>query len=297
MSVMNMKNIEVLKEKLDQSFKDIRSYLLQLDDNYQELSHLTHFERGETSIQEDFEIEHVQEGINGLRERIDHELFMIRVRLLSIFELVNNKSLVAIVNEVSRNDKIKNIEHYSYADIFVSPKLYKYESLFEVLIDMESSNEDLLKKYRLLDLERLLKSTGNILYNEGFIPKSENDIQKRMYNFIKSHYPSTLRESSLPKPTKNYRVDFAIKSLSTCIEFKYVTSEKEARKILGGIYEDIHAYAGYKDWTNFIAVIYMTNNFFTEFQLNEELKMSDIPDNWNFLLTYGHGTRKNSQIN
>jgi hypothetical protein len=110
--------------------------------------------------------------------------------------------------------------------------------------------------------------------------------------YISSFYPSTVRESSLPKPIGTYKPDFAIKSLSTCIEFKYVTSKKEAKKILGGLYEDIHAYGGSKDWTNFIAVVYMTNQFFTEDQMVEELKMSDVPNNWKFILSFGGGIRK-----
>lgn len=285
----------ILIGQLNNSLKEVRKLLAQLDDTQYNWFIATHNDYRDQSIEEDFKIEHLEETIASLKESIGHEIFMIRVRLLSLIDVKRFQFLSQIIDEIHSDSSLAVIKYYDYANIFVSPKLHRYESIFEVINELLEVDEDIIKSYRLLDLERLLKNTGNIFFNENYKPKSENDIQKKMYNYIRSYFPSTVRESSLPKVTTTYKVDFSIRSLSTCVEFKYVTSKRQAKKIMGGLFEDIHAYAGYKDWTNFIAVIYMTEHFLTEEQISEMVKSCDVPDNWKFIITYGNGLRNNSQ--
>jgi hypothetical protein len=71
-----------------------------------------------------------------------------------------------------------------------------------------------------------------------------------------------------------------VRSLKAAVEYKFVTSEQEARSALGQIYEDIYGYAGSADWTRFCAVIYMTDAFLTQAQVDAEWQLTDVPHCW-----------------
>ncbi|GAA3734262.1 hypothetical protein GCM10022422_16440 [Flavobacterium ginsengisoli] len=51
------------------------------------------------------------------------------------------------------------------------------------------------------------------------------------------------------------------------------------------------AYEGSADWRLFYAVIYMTNSYMTQDQLEMEFQISKIPNNWKPLIVYGKGSR------
>lgn len=51
-------------------------------------------------------------------------------------------------------------------------------------------------------------------------------------------------------------------------------------------------YDGTQDWTTFFAVIYMTDNFFTQDQIEAEFKLSKAKKCWKPILVYGKGERK-----
>jgi hypothetical protein len=46
------------------------------------------------------------------------------------------------------------------------------------------------------------------------------------------------------------------------------------------IFEDIQGYAGSEDWKTFYAVIYQTDHFMTQAQIDEEFKLSKVDHNW-----------------
>lgn len=61
---------------------------------------------------------------------------------------------------------------------------------------------------------------------------------------------------------------------------------------MGSLYEDMYAYEGSNDWNTFIAVVYMTNHYLMQEQVDEELRISKTKDNWEIILVYGKGERQ-----
>jgi hypothetical protein len=217
--------MEVLRKEIEVYFGNVGKYLNKLDDRHQQLSFSKPYPGDVTTIRDDLKIEDLKEQIEGIESNISHQIFCIYIRLVTVFEINGNAMLVKITSEVYKSDDYAMIDYYNYAGVFVSPKLYKLESIFELYENLVDKNDSVThNNYRLSLLERLLRSTGFILKNRNIIPISENDVQKEMYNQIRVVFPDTVRESTIPKITKNYRVDFSVKSLSTCIEYKFVAS-------------------------------------------------------------------------
>jgi hypothetical protein len=105
-------------------------------------------------------------------------------------------------------------------------------------------------------------------------------------------FPDTVRELPIPQVSKTYKPDIGIPHLQVAIEYKFCDTADELKTCLEGIYADTKGYAGSKDWTNFLAVLYCTGPFMTEAQLHEEERRVGMPSSWELLLVTGQGERK-----
>jgi hypothetical protein len=138
----------------------------------------------------------------------------------------------------------------------------------------------------------MLASTSVIVEQAGVIPGSEREVRDAMFRHLKIVFPDIQRDVSIIKATKVYKPDFAIRELKAGIEYKFAATESEARNLLGGIYEDIHGYAGSEDWTEFYAVLYLGGPFLTQHQVEAEWNISDPSKHWHPILVFGAGARK-----
>jgi hypothetical protein len=112
-----------------------------------------------------------------------------------------------------------------------------------------------------------------------------------MYDLLIHVYPETVREVPIAKQSKVYKPDIGIPPLRAAIEYKFAASEQEVKTALGGIYQDVFGYSGSKDWIVFFAVIYMTEPFLTQAQVEAEFRISKVDRSWKPLLVVGKGGR------
>lgn len=155
-------------------------------------------------------------------------------------------------------------------------------------IDVTETDE---RKQRAL-FESILQNTSKIVYDRGIQPKSESEVRKCVYDILIHVFPDTVREIPIAQVTKTYKPDLGIRSLKAAAEYKYAVTEEEAKKIIGGFYEDMRGYAGSEDWKHFYAVVYMTKPFFTFQQIQSEFSHVDADKNWMPILVHGDGQRK-----
>ncbi|MFM0489072.1 PD-(D/E)XK nuclease domain-containing protein [Paraburkholderia graminis] len=141
----------------------------------------------------------------------------------------------------------------------------------------------------------VLQNTPKIVYDRKVMPESEADVKNCVYELLIHVFPDTVREVPISQVTKTYKPDIGIKSLKTAVEYKYAVSAEEAKKIIGGIYEDIKGYGGSEDWKHFYAVLYMTEPFYTLQQIQAEFNSVGVGKNWVPILVHGNGTRRTSQ--
>ncbi|MHA6895577.1 hypothetical protein ACQUJT_16050 [Ralstonia pseudosolanacearum] len=144
-------------------------------------------------------------------------------------------------------------------------------------------------------LESILQNTPKIVYDRDIEPSSEADVRKCVYDILIHVFHDTVREIPITQVTKTYKPDLGVRSLKTAVEYKYAVDEGEAKKFIGGFYEDMRGYAGSEDWQHFYAVLYMTKPFFTVQQIQAEFKIIGADKNWTPILVHGDGRRKRAR--
>ncbi|MFM0549666.1 hypothetical protein P0D69_01680 [Paraburkholderia sediminicola] len=183
-----------------------------------------------------------------------------------------------------------------YVGEYYSESLSYFWSYYENitrLFDFDTAGHSDTKERALL--MSILQNTPKIVYDRNVTPESEADVRKCVYELLIHVFPDTVREVPISQVTKTYKPDIGIKSLKTAVEYKYAVSDEEAKKIIGGIYEDIKGYGGSEDWKHFYAVLYMTEPFYTPQQIQSEFNSVGVGKNWIPILVHGNGTRRTSK--
>lgn len=154
-----------------------------------------------------------------------------------------------------------------------------------------TSPQESIHKHMRDQLIQLLRSVPHLIHKRGVSPGKESDVQDFVQDYLEAYYPTCRRDVELFRTsTRTWKVDFGIRELRILIEYKYATTEKEARVHIGQLHEDVGGYSGSKDWDEVIAVIYQTGQFLTEAAVNSELKQSGAK-NWTAIVVGGTGDR------
>lgn len=193
-------------------------------------------------------------------------------------------------------DKYKSynkFEYVSYADVLVNPvvgHIHDYVDAITSQLDPKLRETAKIEEDKSL-LERILSGTPKLIFDQNLEPKNEAEIKNVVYKFLIHIFPDTVREIPISKVSKVYKPDLGIRKLKTAIEYKFVDSLEEMKISIGGIFEDIKGYEGSDDWDTFYAVIYQTDHFMTQAQVDEEFKLSKVEHSWKPILVFGKGKR------
>ena len=89
-------------------------------------------------------------------------------------------------------------------------------------------------------------------------PKEERDVQDVIWIMLRSQFDCLEREATLPKfGVKNYRPDFGLPTLTTCVEVKYIGPRTNTSKIQEEILADIPGYlSNISGYTGIIVLVY-----------------------------------------
>ena len=216
----------------------------------------------------------------------------IYMRLRYAYEVLNLSGMLGELKAgfEAHRESLSAISTTSVGETY-SPALAFLGSYFRPLKASVPTKEEAEAAAAIQRLERILLGTPKLVKDRGLEPKNEKDVRKAMYDLLIHPYPDTVREVPISKQSKIYKPDIGIPSLRAAIEYKFAASEQEVKTALGGIYQDVVGYAGSKDWTVFFAVIYMTEPFFTQAQVEAEFRMSKVDRSWKPLLVVGRGIR------
>jgi hypothetical protein len=140
-------------------------------------------------------------------------------------------------------------------------------------------------------LEQILSSTAVFIRDQGLNPANEADVRQAMRSVFRSVFPDTVPEVPIAKVTKTYKPDFGVPALRAAVEYKFCASASEVAKALGGIYEDIHGYAGSRDWEWFYAVLYLTEPFIAPQHAEAEFRLGGVTKRWKPIVVVGTGGR------
>lgn len=231
-----------------------------------------------------------------LRSRLSFELDKLHTSILFALELLNLPSMSARLQEHYEPIR-KKMETEDFLTKVFEPTCPALEVLDEYSSALESLaglDEKVLEQKSIFGrdtLHQVLNWTPVIIRDADIEPSNESHVQKRVYDMLKHVFPDTAREYPIPKGIKSYRPDFCIRSLKSAVEYKFCDSEEEMKKQVDGIIQDVGAYSNSEDWKNFYAVIYMTDSFWTQAQVETHLRNSGVTENWRILLVTGKGSR------
>jgi hypothetical protein len=190
-------------------------------------------------------------------------------------------------------NKLTELTFISLIDELVSEPYGIIHSYYEYLslIINKKKNSDIEFQDKLKRVRSILNATPKIIVDSKKEPKSETDVKDSIRNVLTYAFPDTVREIPIPNSVKTFKPDIGIPSLKLAIEYKYATTETEIKTCISGILEDVGGYKGTRDWINFIAVIYITETFFTNDQIQAQFKKNGLPKNWEIIPVFGKGER------
>lgn len=140
-------------------------------------------------------------------------------------------------------------------------------------------------------IKGLLQAADFILGRAKIEPKSEQDIQKAVFEYLRILYPGARREVPIAHVIKTFKADIAIDELGLLIEIKFIDSPAEARSGCPGLFEDMFGYRGDPKWTSHFALVYLTGAHMRQEELDAEFALAECPVDWTPIVVRGGGGR------
>jgi hypothetical protein len=140
--------------------------------------------------------------------------------------------------------------------------------------------------------ENVLQSAGRIMQSRKLVPTSETEVTTELRNVLSFAFPGQVRVPTIEKTLKSYKPDIGVVTLMAASETKFCVTENEAKNAMDGIYADMKGYSGRDEWRSFYAVIYMTEAFFSQADVDREFRLVKAEYNWTPFVVLGPGERK-----
>ncbi|TCP66151.1 hypothetical protein [Sphingomonas sp. PP-CE-1G-424] len=206
--------------------------------------------------------------------------------------LAERMSLPGYRKEVTRARKsfkrLTDTEVTPWDVTFHSPPLASARAMFNSIATMIEGRE----VTGLGVFETILQNTPKIIERNALMPDNEAKVREAVMDVLRLAFRDVVREVPIPKSIKTYRPDIGVPSLMAAAEYKFIDTKEEAKAALDGIYADMRGYAGHHAWRSFYAVLYMTENFYNQADVDHEFRLARADVNWTPLVVVGPGARK-----
>ena len=139
------------------------------------------------------------------------------------------------------------------------------------------------------DIVPILRATLYSITDKRIFPKppgSEKDVHSRIEAVLKCVFPDLKHKPSITKPIKNFEPDTGLPSVRTLIEYKFISSQEDAKRISDEVLADTRGYFS-RDWVEFIYVIYETARIRPETEWVQMLKECGVPNNTHIIVLSG----------
>jgi REase_DpnII-MboI len=182
-------------------------------------------------------------------------------QLLLLAEIINLPALRQRVEKMFESAQGKMGETRMGAD---EPYLFWGAQLSTVLDAIEPmvTGRNLVESPVVSLLSFLQESLYSITDKHCFAaaPSGEEDVHRRIEAALRCAHPDLKHKPVLTKPIKNFEPDTGLPSIRTLVEYKFVNSDEDAKRVADEILADTR---GYEDpaWTQFFFVIYETRRF------------------------------------
>lgn len=117
-------------------------------------------------------------------------------------------------------------------------------------------------------------------------PKNEGEVHKRSEMVLRCFHSDLIHKPPLAKSVKSFEPDSGIPSLSTLLEFKFLSKPEQAPIIADEILADTRGYQA-SDWANIVFVIYETRRFKTIHEWRSLLRQCGVPESIEVVVLHG----------
>jgi len=223
-----------------------------------------------------------------LQEPFDYYMVSILRDLKSLSELLGLNSLLSELDSFSLKHKDKLAEFsFNHTECIMHSEVLLYcervfSSISSTLRADVSSGLDTFKT--------ILKNTPMILKDSETLPKNETEVSKQVFRVLNYAFLDAIRPK-IPQLTKTYIPDLGVIGLKAAAEYKFITSLEELKNSIGGIYEDMHGYAGSADWEIFFSVFYISCTIPPVEKILSEFEITKTPRNWHHIFVYGPNSK------
>jgi len=142
------------------------------------------------------------------------------------------------------------------------------------------------------DVISILRSTLYSITDKNIFsssPSNENQVHERIEAVLKCVFPDLKHKPAITKSIKNFIPDTGLPSVRTLIEYKFVTSKDDAKRISEEVLADTRGYFS-RDWENFIYIIYETSRIKQEVEWDNMLRECGVPENTKIIVLSGEST-------
>ena len=256
---------------VDRTIRSLRGYLREADKIFFEQTH------GRSSY------EYPEAAIEYYIEKAFMELLI----LLESLNLSNTYDNVRKLYEEAKDNKngLNAIASGQYDPYLIWPeRIDDYIDAIANIHDVESDEK--FESSSLIDVIRnsVIPITDSKVF--GGPPKNEKELHLRLEAILRSIYPTLFHEPPLLKPIKSFRPDTGIRSLRTLIEYKYISSQAESKRVVDEILADRAGYSS-REWKRFLFVIYETKRIKHEKEWEQLIRESDISSNTKIVVLPG----------
>ena len=117
-------------------------------------------------------------------------------------------------------------------------------------------------------------------------PAREEDVHVRIEAVLRCVFPDLRHEPPIAKPIKNFVPDTGLPSLRTLIEYKYVATQDDVKRVVEEVLADTRGYPS-KDWERFVYVIYETVRLKPESEWEHMLRENGVGENTRIIVISG----------
>jgi len=143
------------------------------------------------------------------------------------------------------------------------------------------------------DLKEILRRAVYVICDKtlfGTAPAKEADVHDRIEGILKCHFADLKRKPTLSKPIKNFEPDTGIPSIRTLIEYKFVTTRAEAKRVVDEILADTSGYRS-PHWTHVLFVIYETTRVQPEAEWMSLLESCGLAEGYDIVVLSGDSAK------
>jgi DpnII restriction endonuclease len=117
-------------------------------------------------------------------------------------------------------------------------------------------------------------------------PSDEGEVHARIEAVLRCVFPDLLTKPQITKPIKNFEPDTGLRSVRTLIEYKFVESLQDAKRVSDEILADTRGYVS-GDWDRFIYVVYETKRVKRESEWENLMRSSGVGENARVIVISG----------